>query len=168
MAIYIQKDLTSLTLEEIHQMALETVDKLCYNMNSSQTSWARREISIKLAKGHIWKSNVKSLALKTASITVVEIVRKKKHGKLSTEKKKKKKNFKFFKWKKVRGKSNHQRCFIYNKRCHLTKNCPQNKVKAIEVISTLNLNDNEEVESIYFEKSSLDESLVRFWVRKKF
>ena len=65
--------------------------------------------------------------------------------------------FKFFKKKKFRGRSNDQRCYICNKKGHFSKNCPQKKDRAIRLISTLNLSDSEEVESLYSEKSSADE-----------
>ncbi|RDX82731.1 hypothetical protein CR513_36432, partial [Mucuna pruriens] len=73
--------------------------------------------------------------------------------------KKKKKSFKFFRKKNIRGKTSDQRCFICRKKGHYSRNCPNKAEKAIKLISSLKLGD-EEVESLYSEQSSPDEEIV--------
>ncbi|RDX83586.1 hypothetical protein CR513_35475, partial [Mucuna pruriens] len=73
--------------------------------------------------------------------------------------KKRRKSFKFFRKKKIRGKTFDQRCFICGKKGHYSRNCPNKADKAIKLISSLKLGD-EEVESLYSEQSSANEETV--------
>ena len=149
MAIAIQKDFTSLTLGQIHQLTLEAVDKLCRQHKFFSDIMNQKSKFDKACKKSYLEIKCKKPCSGNCS--------KKKKSKAFLEKGKKKKTFKFFKKKKFRGRSNDQRCYICNKKGHFSKNCPQKKDKAIRLISTLNLSDSEEVESLYSEQSSADE-----------
>jgi len=152
MAIAIQKDFTSLTLGQIHQMTLEAIDKL-YRQHKFFADIMNQKKFDKACK----KSYLEIKCKKSCSENCSRNCSKKKKEKKNLEERKKRKPFKFFKKKKIRGRRNDQRCFICNKKGHLSKNCPQQKDKAIRLISTLNLSDSKEVESIYSEQSSVEE-----------
>jgi len=153
MTIAIQKDFTSSTIGQIHQMTLEAVDKLCRQHKFFADIMNQKSKFDKACK----KSYLEIKCKKSCSGNCSRNCSKKKKGKENLEERKKRKSFKFFKKKKFRGRRNDQRCFIYNKKGHFSKNCPQQKDKAIRLISTLNLSDSEEVESIYSEQSYADE-----------
>jgi len=156
MAIAIQKDFTSLTLGQIHQMTLEAVDKLCRQHKFFADIMNQKSKFDKACK----KSYLEIKCKKSCSGNCSRNCSKKKKGRENLEERKKRKSFKSFKKKKIRGRRNDQRCFICNKKGHFSRNCPQQKDKAIRLISTLNLCDSEEVESIYSEQSSTGEETM--------
>ncbi|RDX69501.1 hypothetical protein CR513_51372, partial [Mucuna pruriens] len=134
MAMTAQKDFSAMTMGQIHQMTQEVIDKLCRQH--------RYFSNIMNQKGKFNKACKKSyLEIKCKDKTCSCSPKKKKREVQPL--KKKKKYFKFFR----------------KKNGHYSRNCPNKADKAIKLISSLKLGD-EEVESLYSEQSSADEETV--------
>ncbi|RDX84614.1 hypothetical protein CR513_34316, partial [Mucuna pruriens] len=148
MAMAAQKEFSTMSMGQIHQMTQEALEKLCQQ--------------------HQYLSNVlkqKGKFSKACKKPYLEIKCKEKVCSCSSKKKKfdsfpkKKKKYKFFKKKQKRGKPSDQRCFICGKKGHYSRTCPNKADKAIKLISSLDI-DDEDVESIYSEQSSADKETV--------
>ncbi|RDX66824.1 hypothetical protein CR513_54368, partial [Mucuna pruriens] len=150
MAMAAQKDFSAMTMGEIHQMTQEAIDKLCRQHKYFSDIMNQKGKFRKACKKPYLEIKCKEKSCSYSS--------KKKKEKILPQKKKRK-PFKFFRRKKFRGKSSDQRCFICGKRGHYSRNCPNKADKAIKLISSLKL-DDEEVESLYSEQSSADEETV--------
>ncbi|RDX86364.1 hypothetical protein CR513_32304, partial [Mucuna pruriens] len=137
MAMAAQKDFSAMTMGEIHQMTQEAVDKLC-----------------RQHKYFFDIMNQKGMFRKACKKPYLEIKCKDKTCSCSSKKKKKE-----VLPKKFRGKPSNQRCFICDKKEYYSRNCPNKTDKAIKLISSLKL-DDEEVESLYSEQSSANEETV--------
>ncbi|RDY09252.1 hypothetical protein CR513_06399, partial [Mucuna pruriens] len=150
MAMAAQKDFSTLTMGQIHQMTQEVVDKLCRQHKYFS--------DVMNQKGKFNKACKKSyLEIKCKDKTCSCSSKKKKRE--VQPPKKRRKSFKFFRKKKIRGKTFDQRCFICGKKGHYSRNCPNKADKAIKLISSLNLED-EEVESLHSEQSSANDETV--------
>ncbi|RDX74284.1 hypothetical protein CR513_45989, partial [Mucuna pruriens] len=146
MVMAAKKEFSTMSMGQIHQMTQEALDKLC--------------------RQHKYFSDVlkqKGKFNKACRKPYLEIKCKEKACSCSSKKKKerdffpkKEKRYKFFKRKQKRGKPSNQRCFICGKKGHYSRTCPNKAEKAIKLISSLKLND-EDIESIYSEQSSADE-----------
>ncbi|RDX86620.1 hypothetical protein CR513_32030, partial [Mucuna pruriens] len=121
MAMATQKEFSTMSMGQIHQMTKEALDKLCQQ---------HRYISDVLKeKGAFSKACKKPyLGIKCKEKT-------------------------------CSGKPSDQRCFICGKKGHYSQTCPNKADKAIKLISSLNIED-EDVESVYSEQSTADEETV--------
>lgn len=99
------------------------------------------------------KSNVKMEIITTKKKLLQEDAKK-------NSKKKKKNGFMFFKKKAFRGKGNNKRCFIYRKKGHFSKSCPNKREKAAKLINSFMLATNKDVEFLYDEKESPNETIT--------
>ncbi|RDX90393.1 hypothetical protein CR513_27748, partial [Mucuna pruriens] len=150
MAMAAQKDFSAMTMGQIHQMTQEAIDKLCrQHQYFSDVMNQKRKFNKACKKSY--------LEIKCKDKTCSCSPKKKKREVQPL--KKRKKSFKFFRKKNVRGKTSDQRCFICGKKGHFSRNCPNKADKAIKLISSLKLGD-EEVESLYSEQSSADEETI--------
>ncbi|RDX86622.1 hypothetical protein CR513_32028, partial [Mucuna pruriens] len=148
MAMATQKEFSTMSMGQIHQMTQEALDKLC--QQHQYISDVLKE------KGEFSKACKKPyLGIKCKEKTCSCSSKKKKSYSFP----KKKKKYKFFKKKQKRGKPSDQRCFICGKKGHYSRTCPNKADKAIKLISSLDI-DDEDVESIYSEQSTADEETV--------
>nr|KYP61753.1 polyprotein [Cajanus cajan] len=156
MAAAMNKDFTGLTMGRIHQMTQEAIDKLC-----RQHEYFSNMLK---DKGKYAKACRKPfLEIKCKDKDRCYCPKKKFKGKKFPshfKKKKYKKPYRFFKKREIRGKNPGQRCYICGKRGHFAKTCPNKAQKAIKMITSLQLKDRDEVESLYSEQSSADEDTV--------
>ncbi|RDX88998.1 hypothetical protein CR513_29337, partial [Mucuna pruriens] len=150
MAMVAQKDFSAMTMGQIHQMTQEAVDKLCRQH--------KYFLDVMNQKGKFNKACKKSyLEIKCKDKTCSCLSKKKKREVQPLNKRRK--SFKFFRKMKFRGKTFDQRCFICGKKGHYSRNCPNKADKAIKLISSLKLGD-EEIESLYSEQSSANGETV--------
>ncbi|WVY95193.1 hypothetical protein V8G54_034281 [Vigna mungo] len=148
MAMTAQKDFSTMTMGQIHEMTKETVDKLC----------RQRQYFSDLMnnKGKFGKACKKSyLEIKCKDKCSCQS----KKNKGEKPYKRKEKNLKFFKKRNFRKRPQGQRCYLCGKKGHFAKYCPNKADKAIKLVTSLKIRD-EEVESLYSEQSSPDEDTV--------
>nr|KYP54834.1 polyprotein [Cajanus cajan] len=156
MAAAMNKDFTGLTIGRIHQMTQEAIDKLCRQHEYFSNMLKDKGKYVKACRKPF-------LEIKCKDKDRCHCSKKKFKGKKFPshfKKKKYKKPYRFFKKREIRGKNPGQRCYICGKRGHFAKTCPNKAQKAIKMITSLHLNDRDEVESLYSEQSSADEDTV--------
>ncbi|RDX66831.1 hypothetical protein CR513_54356, partial [Mucuna pruriens] len=146
MVMAAQKDFSAMTMGEIHQMTQEDVDKLCRQHKYFSDIMNQKGKFRKACKKPYLEIKCKD---KTCSCS------SKKKKKEALPRKKRKKPFKFFRKKKFRGKP----VLHLRQKGHYSRNYPNKTDKAIKLISSLKL-DDEEVESLYSEQSFANEETV--------
>ncbi|XP_020221019.1 uncharacterized protein LOC109803752 [Cajanus cajan] len=152
MAAAANKDFTALTMGRIHQMTQEAVDKL-YHQHEYFSNMLRD-------KGKYVRACGKSfLEIKCKDKDRCHCPKNKFKGK-KFSKRRHTKPYRFFRRKKICGRSPGQRCYICGKTGHFAKSCPNKAQKAIRMITSLHLDDQDEVESLYSEQSSADKDTV--------
>ncbi|WVY95102.1 hypothetical protein V8G54_034190 [Vigna mungo] len=148
MAMATQKDFSTMTMGQIHQMTKEVVDKLCRQHQYF--------FDLMNNKGKFGKACKKSY-LEIKCKDKCSCQNKKNKGEKPY--KRKEKNLKFFKKRNFRKRPQGQRCYLCGRKGHFAKSCPNKADKAIKLVTSLKIRD-EEVESLYSEQSSPDEDTV--------
>ncbi|WVY98065.1 hypothetical protein V8G54_030216 [Vigna mungo] len=148
MAMAAEKDLSTMTMGQIHQMTKEAVNKLCRQHQYFS--------DLMNNKGKFGKACKKSY-LEIKCKDKCSCQNKKNKGEKSY--KRKEKNLKFFKKRNFRKRPQGQRCYLCGKKGHFAKSCPNKADKAIKLVTSLKIRD-EEVESLYSEQFSPDEDTV--------
>ena len=151
----IQRDVVSMTLEEIHQTCLAALDKLC-----SQQTFFENILKDKKKYTKACKKDYLEIKCKEKYCSCYYKPTTKKKKKFFMNKKGKKKKVRFFKRKPYREEDG-KRCFIYGKKGHFSKNCPNKKEKAFKLIHSLDLAADEDVNLGMMNKINL--CLHRLW-----
>ncbi|WVZ06035.1 hypothetical protein V8G54_019381 [Vigna mungo] len=150
MAMTAQKDFSTMTMGQIHQMTKEAVNKLCRQHQYFSDLMDN--------KGKFGKACKKSY-LEIKCKDKCSCQNKKNKGEKSY--KRKKKNLKFFKKRNFRKRPQGQRCYLCGKKGHFAKSCPNKADKAIKLVTSLKIRD-EEVENSSEEEYSEEETLPIF------
>ncbi|WVY94485.1 hypothetical protein V8G54_033573 [Vigna mungo] len=148
MTMAAQKDFSTMTMGQIHQMTKEAVNKLC-----KQHQYFSDLMNNKGKFGKACKKSYLEIKCKDKCSCQSE------KNKGEKPYKRKEKNLKFFKKRNFRKRPQGQRCYLCGKKGHFAKSCPNKADKAIKLVTSLKIRD-EEVESLYSEQSSPDEDTV--------
>nr|XP_012568598.1 uncharacterized protein LOC101496717 [Cicer arietinum] len=149
-----QKDVKTLSLGQIHQIALEALEKLCRLHQHFSEVMQQKSKFIKACKKPYLEIKCKD---KICSCTTRKKHHRQKYTKPSGSFKKK--ALKFFKKKPFRGKKENQRCFVCGEKGHFSKRCPNKTSKAAKLINSLQPLEGD-LESLYSEQSSADEETI--------
>nr|XP_004489151.1 uncharacterized protein LOC101514521 [Cicer arietinum] len=153
-----QKDVKASSLGQIHQITLESLEKLCrLHQHFSEIVQQKSKFTKACKKPYL---EIKCKDNKCSCSTG-----KKHHWQKYTKpskifkKVKKRKALKFFKRKPFRGKKENQRCFVCGEKGHFSKRCPNKTNKAAKLINSLQPLEGD-LESLYSEQSSANEETI--------
>ena len=145
-----QRDVVNMTPGEIHQTCLAALDKLYSQQVLFENILKDRRKYTKACK-----KNYLEIKCKGKDCSCHYKPSAKRRNKVYINKKGKMKKVKSFKRKPYKGKDS-KRCFIYGRKGHFSKNCSNNKEKASKLIHSLNMVEDEDIESWYDEQGQPD------------
>lgn len=153
-----QKGVKTLSLSQIHQIALEALEKLCRLHQHFLEIVQQKSKFTKACKEPYLEIKCKD---KICSCATGKKHHRQKYIKPSRifKKVRKRKALKFFKKKPFRGKKENQRCFVCGEKGHFSKRCPNKTNKAAKLINSLQPLEGD-LESLYSEQSFADEETI--------
>ena len=152
------KEITLMTLGEIHQTCLVALDKLCTQQNFLERILKnQKKYSKACQKKHLEiKCKKEDCSCKKKKYSEKPFKRKSRY-KMKHQGRRK---VKIFKNKSFPRKRNGNRCYICGKKGHFAKSCPNSTEKSVRIIKALQISEEDDVESLYSEQEQPNACLL--------